>query len=208
MDTHTNGVMSDLDPGSFMPMAPARATPAPANSRLETQLKKVTTCLRQCCSPSVNLALTRSTPSSRIKRPILVTSPRSPYLADSGPLSAPLCLVTRKEFKRRTHQYQRALRKRLQGHVKRACYPETCREHPLEVDMGTRDRSRSPLVHVHGHGQPGPIEETGLSADVVIYVGDGTRGSEAKVGEDAEHMSQLPPKVVGSIHGCDGSAVG
>lgn len=92
MDAHTSGVISDLDPGSFMPMAPARATPAPANSRLEMQLKKVTTCLRQCCSPSVNLALTRSTPSSRTKRPMLVTSPRSPYLPDTRPLSAFLCV--------------------------------------------------------------------------------------------------------------------
>ena len=79
----TRGVIKDREPGRFMPNAPARATPAAASNRLEMQLKKVTTCLRQCCSPSVNLASVVSAAKRMMKRLVLTTRPSAPCLAGS-----------------------------------------------------------------------------------------------------------------------------
>lgn len=78
MDTHTSGAINDLDSAALMPKAMARPTPAAAESRLIKQLKKVTSCLRQCCSPSVNMIRLGSTLRSSAKRPTLRMSPRPP----------------------------------------------------------------------------------------------------------------------------------
>lgn len=78
MAAHTRGVIKDLELGTFIPRAKARPNPAPANSRLETQLKKVMICLRQCCSPSVRVILAFSARSRMMKRPMLATRPIIP----------------------------------------------------------------------------------------------------------------------------------
>ncbi len=78
MDAHKSGASNSLESGALVPKVTARPTPAPAKSRLSRQLKNVTTCLRQCCSPSVNMILLGSALRSRMKRTALKASPIPP----------------------------------------------------------------------------------------------------------------------------------
>jgi hypothetical protein len=78
MDAQMSGAVNDLEPAVFMPSELARLSPAPAKSRLSMQPKNVTICLRQCCSPSVNVILLGSTAKSKMKRAVLRANPRDP----------------------------------------------------------------------------------------------------------------------------------
>lgn len=78
MDAQTKGAINSLEPITSVPKFTTRPTPAPAKSRLDTQPKKVATCLRQCCSPSVNVMLLVSSVRSIVKTTTLTASPMVP----------------------------------------------------------------------------------------------------------------------------------
>lgn len=78
INAQIRGAINDFDSAVLTPKVPARAPPAPAKTRLSTQPKNVTICLRQYCSPSVKVILLTSVAKSRMKTTILMTAPSGP----------------------------------------------------------------------------------------------------------------------------------
>lgn len=73
-----SGAMRAREPATLACILAARHTPTPTSSRLSMQLKTVAICLRQCCSPSVNMILLGSTANSSARITTLRVSPKDP----------------------------------------------------------------------------------------------------------------------------------
>jgi hypothetical protein len=198
-----------LESDVLTPMAAARLAPATASIRFAVQPKKVMTCLRQCCSPSVNLGLLVSAPSRTTKRPMLRTRPRAPcaivsHVRSAGHVDGGLARRSRKkrarqgrmrEKKRAAHKYHGASRERAQSGCVKVFWS---RKLPV-----SRNQETDMVAGVHaGHVEArhvGPAKRAPVPRGV-IYVRDGRAGDEAQVAKDAQHVRQLPRAVVGSIH--------
>jgi len=210
MAAHTRGVIKDLELGTFIPRAKARPNPAPANSRLETQLKKVMICLRQCCSPSVRVILAFSARSRMMKRPMLATRPIIPcgcsWLGQHARLVASWVSANLAGEEGRTHHCKAARGEHVQGHVNKRTRGRKERRARFTRCAGCASSGEHKLLRadvVAGtcatSSEPGPRYCAHPFARVVDIC-DSSGNGEAKVCEDAQHVDKLPPKVIGSVH--------
>lgn len=78
MAATASGVIKEWELDTWMPRAAASPRPAPAKLILNIQVKRVTICLLQCCSPSVRATLAGSTAKRAANEAMDIISPRIP----------------------------------------------------------------------------------------------------------------------------------